>query len=51
MSEQDKYIYKLDNGRQAMVPLAAPELILLDFESAAISAFRAAYPNATVKRC
>jgi len=28
---------------RAMVPLAAPELILLDFESAAISAFRAAF--------
>ena len=34
-----------------MIPLANPEKILLDFESAAINAFRAAYPNATITGC
>lgn len=34
-----------------MNPLAAPARILLHFESAAISAFRTAFPNATVTGC
>jgi len=34
-----------------MTPLAAPEKILLDFESAAVNAFRSAFPNATVAGC
>jgi len=36
---------------KAMVPLDTPELTLLDFENAAISAFCTAYPNAAVKSC
>jgi len=33
------------------IPTAAPECILVDFESAALSAFCAAFPTATVKSC
>jgi len=31
-----------------MIILASPERILLDFESAAVNAFRSAFPSATV---
>ena len=34
-----------------MIPLANPEKILLDFESAAINAFTAAFLNAKIFRC
>ena len=34
-----------------LVPAAEPDRLLLDFESAAISAFRSAYPNANVMGC
>ena len=34
-----------------MIPLANPEKILLDFESAAINVFTAAYPNARILGC
>jgi MULE transposase domain/FLYWCH zinc finger domain len=34
-----------------MIPLAAPERILVDFEQAAIGAFRNAFPNADVRGC
>jgi hypothetical protein len=34
-----------------LIPAANPERILVDFESAAISSFSAAYPNATISGC
>jgi hypothetical protein len=34
-----------------MIPLAAPERILLDFENAAIGAFQSSFPTATVMGC
>ena len=34
-----------------MIPLANPEKILLNFESAAMNAFTAAYPNARILGC
>jgi len=39
------------NEVKRMIPLAAPERILLDFEIAATNAFRSAFPNATVTGC
>ena len=36
---------------KAMVPNATPRRILLDFESAAMNAFQAAYPDAQIKGC
>ena len=34
-----------------MIPAANPERILVDFETAAMSAFQAAYPNAVISGC
>lgn len=34
-----------------LIPLAAPAVILTDFETAAMSAFRQAYPNARITGC
>jgi len=39
------------NEVKRMITLASPERILLNFESAAISAFRSVFPNATVTGC
>jgi len=39
------------NEVKKMIILASPERILLNFESAAINAFRSAFPNATVTGC
>jgi len=39
------------NEVKGMIPLAATETILLDFESAAINAFRSAFLNGTVTGC
>ena len=36
---------------QRLIPLAAPRTILLDFERAAMNAFEAAFPNATITGC
>jgi hypothetical protein len=36
---------------KALIPLAAPAVILTDFESAAMQSFIAAYPNATITGC
>jgi len=42
---------RMFNEVQRMIILGSPEGILLDFESAAINAFRSAFPNATVTGC
>ena len=39
------------NEVKRMIPLVSPERTLLDFERAAINAFRSAFPNATVTGC
>lgn len=36
---------------KTLIPLAAPRVILVDFERAAINAFNTAYPTATVSGC
>ena len=52
--EQNKtqalYARTLDEIKR-MTSLANSEKILLDFKSAAVNAFRAAYPNATILGC
>ena len=47
---QAVYVCILDEIKR-MIPLANPEEILLDFESSAIKAFTAAYPNAKILGC
>lgn len=39
------------NQLKILIPAANPERILLDFETAAMSAFEAAYPNAAISGC
>lgn len=39
------------NALKVLIPSAAPSRILLDFEAAAMNAFREAYPNAQVTGC
>jgi len=39
------------NKVKRIIILASPETILLDFESAAINAFRSAFPSTTVTGC
>ncbi|CAK8689672.1 unnamed protein product [Clavelina lepadiformis] len=36
---------------KTMIPTAAPECVLLDFETTAVSAFRTAFPTANVRSC
>jgi len=48
---QNKLVYDRMLNEVKRIILASPERILLDFESAAINAFKSAFPSATVTGC